>query len=207
MTTDRTYGWMIKSAVAVLVAEVVLCAPLSVEAASAGGGASVQVMAQPSTLGTLSNFKVSVRQSSPGAKAVDATPVVGPRNPQSLNGANGESIQPAVFSVSGIPDQTFSIVVPQPGIATNALGSVEFLDFAHNAGKTPTIGADGTKVFEIGARMKFTSGAKAATDQTQKKITIAVKPTPAQQAGIPRPNPFGVQGVEDGFMNVLVSYN
>lgn len=209
MTTMRAYLRTACAATALLVAQVVFCVPMSVNAASAPAGASVRVTARPTALGTISVFQVNVAKPQNDARTIN----VKPQNPNSLSNllgaANGETIQPAVFTISGLPNQTFAISVPQSGTTSIEGGSVEFMDFAHNGGNTPTIGAGGSTEFSVGARVRFTptSGASEAQPQTQNQAENNPALTAAQKAVLPKSNPFGVQGIQDGFMNVLVSYN
>lgn len=214
MFGQRTFSRSVKIAVALLAVEVVVAAPMVVEAAGTNGLASVEVVASPSALGALSNFSIGVIR--PAAKSTVIN--VSPDN-INLQTANGQAdnglgrMQPAMFSISGIPDQTFSISVPQPGSATSGQGQVEFVSFEHNAGTTPTIGSDGTAVFAVGAQVKFTEFIEldltAAANQNGDNPTSADNPngTPAEKVGMPKVNPFGVQAVSNGFLNILVSYN
>ncbi|HEY9081612.1 DUF4402 domain-containing protein [Magnetovibrio sp.] len=211
---QRTYSRSVTIAVAVLAVEVAVGVPLIVDAAGTSGVASVEVVASPSTLGALSNFQIGVQRPASGSTVIN----VSPDNIQ-MQTASGQTdnglgrMQPALFSISGIPDQTFSISVPQPGSATSKQGKVQFVSFEHNAGTTPTIGADGTAVFAVGAQVKF-------TEFLQLDLTMDTGPggepnisqadpngTPAEKVGMPKVNPFGVQAVSNGFLNILVSYN
>ena len=215
MTIRFTGKRMVKAIVALLSVQVALCLPLSVKADSAIAGASVLIMSQPSVLGALSTFQVSITKPQAADVTNDATPEQAFNANSLLDSGNNQTTQPAVFSISGLPDQSFSIVMPPSGISSSAEGDFEFSNFEHNAGNTPTIGADGNKVFEVGALVKFTpfpttpagtSVAVLAGDSKTPDQKIAKK-TPAEKDLIPRPNPFGIQGVKDGFLNVLVSYN
>ena len=172
----------------------------------------------PSALGSISIFKVNVANPQKKAKGVNAKPKKKVRSGRPLNAVPGETIQPAVFTITGMPSQTFSVSMPRPGTSTSASGSVEFTDFAHDAGRTPTIGVSGSTAFAVGAHVKFTpsSGVSVGQPQTQNPAettadnTAENKADPKskkKKAGLPKKNPFGVQGVQDGFMNVLVSYN
>lgn len=206
MTTTRAYSWTFKGTVTLLVAQVALCVPLYVNAAAISGDAGVRVLTRPSALGLISVFQVNVAAAQPGTKTINAKPQKKSNSARLSPTAPGETVQPAVFSIAGLPSQTFAIIVPSAGVASSASGTVEFTDFAHNAGYTPTIGAFGSTEFAVGGRMVFTptSGVSTAPAQAQQ---AQAHQTPAQKAGLPRPNPFGVQGVQDGFMNVVVSYN
>lgn len=211
MQTPRTYSWIYSSAAALVVAQVALCVPLYVNAAATTGAASALVLTQPTALSTISIFSVSTTGAQPKARTINAKPKNAVRSALALPSGGGDTIQPAVFSIAGLPTQTFSIVMPAAGVAPTTGGSVEFMNFAHNAGSTPTISASGSTRFSVGANMRFTpsSGISVTKPQVQGSEQAQDKPnqTSAQKAGLPRPNPFGVQGVQDGFMNVLVSYN
>ena len=65
--------------------------------------------------------------------------------------------RPATFGVSGEPNQVYSVALPsQPATQTTGFGQetvVVFSDFSHDAGLTPSMGADGTAVFAVGARV------------------------------------------------------
>jgi len=212
MFGQLTYSRSVKIAVALLAAEVAVAVPMMVTAAATSGAASVEVVSSPSALGALSIFQIGVIKPTSGSTVINVSP-------DTLDTASGQEdnglgrMQPALFSISGIPDQTFSISVPLPGSASSDQGEVEFVSFEHNAGTTPTIGADGTAVFAVGAKVKisepkeldFIAGTGPDGEPT---ITVDDKTaSPAENAGMPKVNPFGVQAVSNGFLNILVSYN
>lgn len=213
MFGHRTYSKSVKIAVALLVAEIAVAAPMIVDAAATSGAASVEVISSPSILGALSIFEIGLFQPTSGTTTVIN---VSPDTLQTASGAqdNGLSrMQPALFSISGIPDQTFSISVPLPGSSRSQQGQIDFVSFEHNAGTTPTIGADGTAVFAVGAKVKITEPQEL--DFTMEvgpdgEATIAAQDpnaSPAEKVGMPKVNPFGIQAVSNGFLNILVSYN
>jgi len=224
MKLSRAHTWIYTTAATVLVAQVGLCVPLYVNAASTNASVGVNVLTQPSTIGTLSIFEASFVTPQANTKANNGlakgkTKKAAAQKPlvsQSIS-ANGieQTVSPAVFSIAGLPSQTFAIVMPQPGVSSTPSGNVEFLSFAHNAGNTPTIGTQGSTVFSVGAQMQFTSAANRSASsgvfvsqpQTAQAAQKQATPKSAKKLGMARPNPFGVQGVQDGFMNVLVSYN
>ena len=144
MTMSRAYSWTFKGTVTLLVAQVALCVPLYVNAASIAADAGVRVLNRPTALGLISVFQVNVAAAQPSAKTVNAKPQKKSNSAGLAPTGPGETVQPAVFSIAGLPTQTFSIIVPSAGIASSPSGSVEFSDFAHNAGYTPTIGAFGS---------------------------------------------------------------
>ena len=214
MFGQRTYSRSVKIAMALLAVEVAVVTPMIVDAAGTNGLASVEVVASPSALGALSNFSIGVTRPTAKSTVINVSP-----NNINLQTASGQAdnglgrMQPALFSISGIPDQTFSISVPQPGSTTSGQGQVEFVSFEHNAGTTPTIGSDGTSVFAVGAQVKFTKFLEldltAADAQNGENLITEDNPngTPAEKVGMPKVNPFGVQAVSNGFLNILVSYN
>lgn len=198
---------MAKATVTLLGVQVALCFPQYAQADSAIAGASVRITAQPSVLGSLSVFKINIPTTTATAVTIDASPDQNSGSNNFLNFGENQASQPAVFSISGQPDQSFSIVMPQAGISQSAEGSLEFISFQHNAGSTPTIGANGSKVFAVGAQVKFTPFPVLPSGEIQTPDKKLAEQTPAQKDQIPRPNPFGIQGVQDGFLNVLISYN
>jgi len=220
MTTSRAYSWTFTAA-ALFVAQAVMCVPSNANAASASGEASVEV-SLPTSVGTISNLQVNIPNSNTRTVAKATTPQT---NINSINVSSfgaGESITPAVFSIAGLPGQTFSIVVPMPGTFSSATGNVQFLGFAHSAGNTPTIGINGSSQFSVGARMQYTPTPTtfASLDQTLYQTQSGpgepqsrpqgpkiIQPTLAQKVGLPKPNPFGILGIKEGFMNVFVCYN
>lgn len=215
MPSKFTYSALAKASVAAVAVQVTLCLPLYVKADSALAGASVLITAQPSVLGALSTFQVNIVTSKSVGVTVNAAPEPNFSVRDLLNFGGNQTTRPALFSISGQPNQSFSIVMPQAGVSSSAKGNFEFSNFVHNAGSTPTIGSDGSKVFAVGAIVKFTpfptaaSGTSATAEGADSEISEAklAKKTPAEKDLIPRPNPFGIQGVKDGFLNVLVSYN
>lgn len=229
MTTSRAYFWTFKSAATLFVAHAVMCVPMYANAASTSGEASVQV-ALPTSVGTVSNLQVNIADSK---KTTTATTTTTQTNNNTMNLSSigaGESITPAVFSIAGLPSQTFSIVVPMPGTFTSARGIVQFLGFVHSAGNTPTIGTNGSSQFSVGARMQYTPKPAAemsvALNQTMNQTQYQTQSGPdeaqglnpnqrpkrfeltaAQKAALPKANPFRILGIQEGFMNVFVCYN
>lgn len=212
MTDTRAYSWTVSTASIVLVAQVALCVPLQVNAASTAGEAVVRVMAQPTALGTLSFFTVNVSNPQHTSKTINAVPQQTSNTAFQAMSNEGAQIQPAVFSISGLASQTFAIVIPASGVLASSGGSVQFSKFTHNAGSTPVIGANGSAVFAVGANVQFTptldletaSGPGAAFDSA---ADSGEAKDPAKKPVLPTPKPFGMLGIQDGFMNVLISYN
>ncbi len=175
------------------------------------GEASVNIVAAPSAIGALSNFQVNVPLQGQGIQTI-YVPAVESRNIFNTPDAEAITLQPAIFSISGIPYQAFSIIIPTASTTVGDGGAIEFMDFRHNAGQTPSIGADGSAVFAVGARIRLTdtglspaSGDSANVDSTsptgnQPEVNPEDKPLPIS-------DPFGLRAIADGFLQVLVSYN
>lgn len=212
MVQDRTYLKIVTFAAAALAAEVALTAPIAVNAASTSGVASVHVVAAPSALGALSSFEIGISApTATEATVLDVTP--GTYQTSSDRAGDGlDRMRPALFSISGLPDQTFSIIVPSPGVTGSGYSKIEFVSFEHNAGITPTIGATGQSIFAVGAVIKVSD--PRASDNASSgggDFTTASGPdAPASSPDyvvIPKVDPFGVQTISSGYLNILVSYN
>lgn len=224
MTKSRAYSWTFKSVATLFVAQAVVCVPLYANAASTSGEASVTV-SLPTSVGTVSNLQVNIPNAKKKTTTAATSTTAAQTNINTMNLSSiggGESIVPAVFSIAGLPSQTFSIVVPMPGTFMSTQGSVQFLGFVHSAGNTPTIGSSGNSQFSVGARMQYTpssemsvalyrtqSGPNETQDlkPNQSQGPKKFKPTLAQKAALPKSNPFRILGVQEGFMNVFVCYN
>lgn len=208
MLGQRAYSRSVSFGVALLAAHAMVLAPVLSHAAATSGGASVEVVASPSALGALSIFEIGIPTPASGTAVINVAPDNTVQQDTGLETAAGQDdagltrMQPALFSISGIPDQTFSISVPLPGSASSDQGQIDFVAFEHNAGTTPTIGADGTAVFSVGAKVKISDA--GGDPQTADN---ANKDAPKADAAMPKVNPFGVQAVSNGFLNILVSYN
>lgn len=220
MTTRQTHSWLLKGAAAVLAAEVFVCVPLYVNAASSNAKASVRIEYLPATISTISVFSVVIPVAPPASASTSvAAPTAVNQELTSLIGETATAIQPAVFSISGQPGQTFSISVPQAGTISTGLGNVEISGFTHSAGNTPTIGMDGNFTFSVGANLQLSvaelsldMGTASGDDPFVPQSTSASEKENdesvlARKLGMPRANPFGMQGIESGFMQVSISYN
>lgn len=213
MTGSRAYSRMVKAAAVLLAAEVALIAPWYVDAASTSARSTVYVAAPASSLGAVSVFSLGIPApaNSTQAKIITVVPQMRAALAPFANASGG--MQPAVFSISGQPNQTFAVLMPAPGVTARAGGVVEFVKFAHSAGPTPTVGSTGNAMFAVGAEVKF-SPVDSLVMETQSDAPSAGAPadtaapvTAADKAGLPKTNPFGIQALEDGFLSVLVSYN
>ncbi len=70
-------------------------------------------------------------------------------------GRSGKSlIQPAQFSVSGVPYQAFSVALPESTLTETPQGTVVLTKFFHNAGAVPVIGSNGKGAFSVFGQAK-----------------------------------------------------
>ena len=85
----------------------------------------------------------------------ELTPTSGPK----LNSLIGKS---AVVAVSGAPNQTYSVSLPESATIFDGDTVFQMTEFNHNAGVTPAIGANGSGVFDIGAKVLVVSASEFA---------------------------------------------
>lgn len=201
-------SWILSAAVAALLP--LLASPV-VAGSSSSAGASVSIVAAPSTLGAISNFLINVPLQTQGVQTIDVPAIEGD-NIFSTPNDEAITLQPAIFSVSGVPYQAFSIIIPQPSSSVGEAGTVEFMDFEHNAGQTPSIGADGSAAFAVGARIMLsdTGLTPAGGDSGELDLTgeeNSADSTDPEDKPLPVADPFGLRAIADGFLQVLVSYN
>ena len=125
--------------------------PASGASSSAFGRASV-VIAAVSGISSTSNLEV-MYPSSPGTRTEKEEQSAGAVPPKP--GRSGKSyIQPAQFSVSGVPFQTFSVALPESTLTETPQGTMVLTKFFHNAGAVPMIGSNGKGGFSVVAQAK-----------------------------------------------------
>jgi len=178
---------------------------------SSTSGASVSIIGTPSGLGAISNIVINVPLLSQSVQT-DTVPAAQGDNIFSTPDEEAILLQPAVFNISGVPYQAFSIIIPSASSSTGAGGTVEFMDFQHNAGQTPFISADGSASFAVGVRIKLTDlGLSPASGETLEldptAISEAQPEASPENKPLPKSDPFGLRAIADGYMQVLVSYN
>ena len=121
------------------------------KSSSATGRVSV-VIAPVSGISSTSNLEV-VYPSSPGTITDKEEQSAGAVPPKP--GRSGKSfIQPAQFSVSGVPYQTFSIALTESTLTETPRGTVVLTKFFHNAGAVPVIGSTGKGAFSVVGQAK-----------------------------------------------------
>ncbi len=125
------------------------------ESSSALGRASV-VIAVVSGISSTSNLEV-MYPSSPATRTEKEEQSAGAVPPKPSR--SGKSyIQPAQFSVSGVPFQTFSVALPESTLTETPQGTMVLTKFFHNAGAVPMIGSNGKGGFSVVAQAKRPAG-------------------------------------------------
>ncbi len=122
---------------------------------SATGRASVVIEAV-SGISSTSNLEV-VLPPSPGTIKDKEEQNAGAVSPKP-GLAGKSSVQPAQFSVSGVPYQTFSVALPESTLTETPQGTVVLTRFFHNAGAVPVIGSTGKGAFSVFGQAKRPAG-------------------------------------------------
>jgi len=163
----RALAWT--AAFAVVVATPALFGVSISEAAKTTGKIAVTILQNTSGLSSSSNLEVGLPTVTTTTSETDAAVEVDPdadaetaQATRSLLNASRNLARPAVFSVTGAPNQAFAVSVPStsPTISGSGAGAgtnVVFSGFSHNAGVTPAIGGDGKAMFAVGATVSFNS--------------------------------------------------
>ena len=131
---------------------VIMVTGLAYGASSSATGRASAVIAAGSGISSTSNLEV-VLQPSPATntdKEEQSAGAVPPRH----GGSGKSSIQPAQFSVSGVPYQTFSVALPRSTLTETPQGTVVLTKFFHNAGAVPVIGSTGKGTFSVVGQVK-----------------------------------------------------
>ncbi len=68
---------------------------------------------------------------------------------------------PASFSLSGGSNQAYAISLPDSATIANGPTSVRITAFTHNAGASPSMNGDGSRLFNIGATLRIERGGNA----------------------------------------------
>lgn len=129
-------------------------------AATSNGSASATVV-QPASIGLISNLTVVpvAAPVAPPASTTEDTTDDSTDTDESASqaAATTETSRltgaPAVISISGEPNQTFSIALPETGVLLPQADGVEVFNFSHDAGLTPSISANGEGQFSIQAQV------------------------------------------------------
>lgn len=143
------------------------------EAARVTATAVAEIVGVRSGIVSTSNFLVGLPTVTSDSDVVVTVAATSEETTAKLNAALTKAdvvSQPAIFGVSGEPNQVFSVSIPKHSTtqtSTSQSGEetvVVFSDYAHDAGINPTIGGDGTAIFAVGARVSV-DGQGASLDQ------------------------------------------
>lgn len=129
----------------------------------------------------------------------------------------------AAVSISGVPNQAFSLTLTDTLVIVTETGEVVVTSFDHNAGASPAIGGDGSARISIGASARPGNAQALQQLQTQSgagapeggagadgpgivQVTVQTENGP-QVLRVQRPDNFGPNLFGEKFFTVLVSYN
>ncbi len=155
-------------------------APAAASAATARAFVSVDVP-QHLSVGLTSgmNFGAVVPNGGPGEVKLSPT---GERQGTNVDLIGGGTGTPASFALSGGPNQAYAISLPDSATIANGTTNIRITAFTHNAGQSPSMNGNGSRLFNIGATLQIERGGNADAN--------------GGDSGAPNPN-----------INVVVSYN
>ncbi len=131
---------------------VIMVTGLAHGASSSATGRASAVIAAGSGISSTSNLEVKL-PSSPGTNTNKEKQSAG-AVPTKHGRSGKSSIQPAQFSVSGVPYQAFSVALPESTLTETPQGTVVLTRFFHNAGAVPVIGSTGKGAFSVFGQAK-----------------------------------------------------
>ncbi len=155
-------------------------APAAASAATARAYISV-VVPQHLSVGMTSgmSFGEVVPNGGPGEVKLSPT---GERQGTNVDLIGGGTGTPASFALSGGPDQAYAISLPGTTTIANGTTSIRITAFTHDAGASPSMNGDGSRLFNVGATLQIERGGNADAN--------------GGDSGAPNPT-----------INVVVSYN
>ncbi len=155
-------------------------APATASAATARAFISV-VVPRHLSVGMTSgmNFGAVVPNGGPGEVELSPNGELQGTNVDLIGGGTGT---PASFALSGGPNQAYAISLPDTATIANGSTSIRITAFTHNAGQSPSMNGDGSRLFNIGATLQIERGGNADAN--------------SGDSGAPNPT-----------INVVVSYN
>lgn len=205
---------------AAAVAAVAAVLPGDLRAASASGTASV-VISLPAGVVGLQELSNANGFLAPAEVSVsDAVAPIG-FSPAAAPPPSGGLA--AAVSISGVPNQAFSLTLTDTLVIVTETGEVVVTSFDHNAGASPAIGGDGSARISIGATARPGNAQALQQLQTQSgagapeggggtggdgfvQVTVQTENGP-QVLRVQRPDNFGPNLFGEKFFTVLVSYN
>ena len=213
----------VPAAVALALSLACWAAPGAAQGASVSTSVTVQIIRPAGVVGLQELNNAQGFLSPPAADAdgedAAAAPTVqtGPITPPASGGALA-----AAIAISGAPNQTFSLKVTDSLVVVTDSGELVVTNFDHNAGASPTIGANGAAQIAIGAKSQSGSpenlqqlstqaggpgpGADGQSDPNVVAVLVNTDDGP-QVIKIQRPDNFGPNIFGEKFFTVLVSYN
>ncbi len=134
-------------------------APAAASAATARAFVSVTVPEHLSVGMTSGmSFGAVVPNGGPGEVTLSPT---GERQGTNVDLIGGGMGTPASFALSGGPDQAYAISLPDSATIANGTTSIRITAFTHNAGASPSLNGDGSRLFNIGATLQIEWGGNA----------------------------------------------
>ncbi len=134
-------------------------APAAASAATARAFVSVTVPEHLSVGMTSGmSFGAVVPNGGPGEVKLSPTGELRGTNVDLIGGGTGT---PASFALSGGPNQAYAISLPDSATIANGTTSIRITAFTHNAGASPSMNGDGSRLFNIGATLQIERGGNA----------------------------------------------
>ncbi len=134
-------------------------APATASAATARAFISV-VVPQHLSVGMTSGMSFGAVVPNGGPGEVKLSPD-GERQGTNVDLIGGGTGTPASFALSGGPDQAYAISLPDTASIANGPTSIRITAFTHNAGASPSLNGDGSRLFNIGATLRIERGGNA----------------------------------------------
>ncbi len=155
-------------------------APAAASAATARAFVSVAVPEHLSVGMTSGmSFGAVVPNGGPGEVELSPNGELQGTNVDLIGGGTGT---PASFALSGGANQAYAISLPETATIANGTTSIRITAFTHNAGASPSMNGNGSRLFNIGATLRIERGGNADAN--------------GGDSGAPNPT-----------INVVVSYN
>lgn len=146
---------------AIFAAAVLAPAAASAATATATATAFISVtVPQVLSVGMISgmSFGAVVPNGGPGEVKLSPT---GERRGTNVDLIGGGMGTPASFALSGGPNQAYAVSFPDNATIANGTTSIRITAFTHNAGASPSLNGDGSRLFNVGATLQIERGGNA----------------------------------------------
>ncbi len=147
---------------------------LNTNASTVATNASVQVENYPLQL--LKSTDLTFGTIAPSG-TLPGSVLVSPGGAVTANGGvtiiSSASAYPAAYIVYGVPNSTFSVILPSEAIITNGSSNMVIRDFAPSMGATATIYPEGFYSFTLGATLIVSPGQLPGTYSGTFNVTVA----------------------------------